>query len=329
MWFLLVPLSVAWVEEMMAISAQIAMNELGSDYSSKLASAFAAGTDEFTRPAQAAAWSYYVERPPFNIPSFRHWHFRQKAINHTGHPIFEHRNDDDLWAGLIGSSSLLVKLENSAITRNWTFAFAAKVVMAQICDTYSPLHNSELWSDEFPDGDGNGASFMVTVDGQSMPLQHYWETGCGDFHTIYEWTDQTWAAIDQAVKDIVQDYPSPVTYDPATVMNTMHSYDAEKVYGNMKNKTTLTNEYKDMCRQKVRESMGLAGHAMADVFKKIDIPDFNVDKKSEVRLLDVGDSDDGGKKVSVAEIIAWVLMGLLVPCIGVLAYRRHCRRANK
>lgn len=322
MLFVLASFGFSWVDQALATAGQIAMNLLGPSYSEPLAAIFSAATDEFSRPAQAAAWTRYADRAPFHIASFNHWHFYPSPYAPTGSPTTSHIQDDNLRSVVYGSSSVLYDLRTNTFTRPWTFAWAAKVVMGGIPDTFSPLHTTELFSADFPDGDASGRAFPVTLRGQSTTLFAAWESGCGAFSDNLTFTASDWASIDALAETLVAEFARPATYSAPTTLTATTYFTQRVVYAGVTRGGALTDAYIANCTAETRKRVAHAGYALADYFSLFTIPNFDdaARRISGPKAVLAEDSDDG---VPPSEIASWVLMVVLAPAAVFLIWKRH------
>ena len=307
--FLFITFSFAWVDQMLATAGQIAMNDLGSEYSDRIAYALELVSDEFTRPAQAAAWSYYVERPPFNIPSFRHWHFHPVPFSNDRTPTQERFDTDDLAAGINGTRSLLGNFKNGGIGRPWPWAFALKVLMGMICDSFSALHNTVLFSQEFPDGDDSGRRFTVRNGGRDLTLFELWESGCGAFQDNLTFSASDWETIDKLASDLSREFPREDSYDPAKVMSSTHEFDKTSVY-TVHTGEVIGAEYIEMCQRESRRRVALAGWAIADSLRGVKV--VLADRKAHP-----------SQPMRASEVMSWLVMLILAPVAACLIWKKH------
>jgi hypothetical protein len=326
----------AWVDQALAVAGQIALNELGDAYSAELSSVFALAGDSFSRAAQAAAWTRCAGRSPFHIASFDDWHFSPRPYVVDGFsPESPGRLDDtNLRSALYGSSSVLSDLRNGAYARPWTFAFAAKVVMGAICDSFAPLHTVELFSSEFPDGDRSGRRFPVVAAGRAASLFSEWESGCGAFADNLSFTDADWTQIDAIAERLAREWRRPgAAYSAPDTLRASEKFDREVVYSAIAKGAELTSRYRKNCTAETDKRIALAGYAIADYFATVQIPTFAADRKKSIR--DTTKSTDAGEEnenqneeeeaVRKSEIVAWVLMAGLLLLLAGLIWKRHFR----
>ena len=309
--FILIGLAFAWADQMLATAAQIALNELGSDYANRLALAFETASDEFTRPAQAAAWSYYVERPPFNLPSFRHWHFHAIPFSPDQTPTKERYDEDDLVEGINGTRSLLGNLKSGHITRLWPWAFAMKVCMGMICDSFAALHTTVMFSRDFPNGDDSGRKYMIRDTAhRKISLFDFWETGCGKFENNLTFSAADWAKIDKLAAELAKEFPREREYDAWTTIRESHDFDVAHTYA-VATDEVPSDEYLNQCWTESRKRVARAGWAIADTLKKANVV-VAVRTKATEKL-----------PMRTSEAFSWMVMMILAPIAVFLVWKKH------
>jgi hypothetical protein len=296
----------------------------------------------FTRTAEAAAWLHYVERPPFNIHSFNHWQFHLQPIKRDNTWYTTHYDADDLTY----LPTFLTSLKGNRFTRQWPYSFAVKITLSLIAESVSPLHASELWSSEFPNGDLGGKLFNVRMNGHDTTLFDAWETGCGVFKDNLQFTAADWAGIDSWVATLTAAYPDPGTaFDQPTALATNLAFTTATVYPTSLHKgDTLTSAYIATCQTESKRLVATAGWAIANVFKDVPIllkivPPMELDQlvaaENNVhgreaaavnRAREAAAVNRGSSKVLPREIIAWGIFGVAAIVAVILVYLTWCRK---
>jgi hypothetical protein len=332
----LAPLCLSWVDQALAVAGQIAMDRLGPSYSVPLAAVFAAAGDSFARPAQAAAWTRYAGRAPFHIASFDHWHFHPTPYAPTGAATASHAQDDSLHSAVYGSGSVLYALRTGAFARAWPFAWGAKIVMGGIADSLAPLHGTELFSADFPDGDASGRRFAVALRGRATTLFAAWESGCGAFADNLSFAAADWDAVDALARALAAEWPHPAAnYSAPTALAEARRFDQRVVYAGAAPGQPLTDAYVANCSAEVRRRVAHAGYALTDYFSLFAIPAF-ADAGRAARAGAAGAraartapgarrarAEGGAPRVRASEIASWALMGALAPALAFLVWKRH------
>lgn len=334
MFLCLVGLGASWAEEMLVVACQMALNKVGYQFTDRFRRLMNYAGDRFVRPAQAAAFYYTTSRPPYNTHSFEHWHFNPKAYNTKGGSVIEKIDEDGLSYSFTYKYPLTVNLyQSGGITRGWPQAQGVKLLLSQIADTLSPLHNIELFSSEFPDGDRSGRDFKVIMNGKSTTLYDAWETGCGLYKDGLNFSDNAvWERIDKLAEELTFDFPAPSSLDFQAshgIANMAKSYEYAKktVYTGLKNGATLTSDYIKVCQEKTRKDVANVAWAMAGSMKNMKL----FDKPETVaKILEApeaapqvnGDSETKAT-IGLTEIIAWVILGIFICLACFLIYKKH------
>lgn len=297
----------AWADQMMAIVAEIGLKGRGYTFSKHAMKIFKNAGDEFTRATQAGAFLYYVEKPPFNMKTFNHWHFKGTPINPEGLEIESHIDEDNVVTNL---NVIIKKINNHGSIRSWPWSIWMKVLQSMTSDIYSPLHVSEYFSSEFPNGDKNGRNFMVKVNGTMMSLYDLWETGCGLYSNITNWDEETWETIDNEVTELRKKYPSHETFNLDFVVEENYNYTRDVVYANHKNGFEPDQKYIDECRKHVQINMVRAGKSLSELV-------------SELPLAPIIDDAPNQSAIKTREIIAWSIFFILTPFAALLIWKKH------
>lgn len=298
---------------MLAISAQIAFNHIGVEYENKLISIFKAAGDEFTRCSQAAAWMNYVEKAPFNLKCFNHWHFLQEPYNTSSMFIPEHINDDDLITNI---KNVYKSLSTQQCKRSWPFAMSMKVLLASIADIFSPLHVTELFNQDFPNGDDNGRNFYVQYNGKQTTLFDIWETGCGLYPKDFVFNEANWKIIDEDVKKILNLHPFPVNNTSFNenfidnVKSKTRTFTIEEIYQKSFRNQPLPQSQILTCQKETQQKMAEAGFAMAEALKNI-------------ILITPGEPTVLATTIRTSEVIAWSILCILAPFASFLIWKVH------
>jgi hypothetical protein len=324
---ILASLGASWVDEALATAGQIAMNQLGPSYAESLAALVSAAPGEFARPAQAAAWTHYADRAPFHIASFDHWHFYPTPYAPTGWATASHIEDDSLRSVVYGSSALMYALRGGALDRAWTFAWGAKVVMGGIADSFSALHTTELFSADFPDGDGSGRRFPVALRGAATTLFAAWESGCGAFADNLSFGAADWAAVDGLARALAAEFPHPAAnYSAPAQLRAANAFDQAVVYAGVAPGQALTDAYVANCTAEVRRRVAHAGHALTDFFSQVAVDPALGAAARRARGARAVRAEGAAPGVDAAEVASWVLMAILAPAAAFLVWRKHFGR---
>ena len=294
---------------MLAVAGTIGFEQFSYAQQKKLLEIFENAGDEFTRCPQATAWLYYAERPPFNIKSFNHWHFVSTPITEPeGRTVVSHIDIDNLAANLQSINDTVIEGNNQ---RTWPYAFSLKLYLSSQCDIMSPLHVSEYFSDEFPNGDRNGRDFYVQMNGKTISLYDAWESGCGAFSTSMNFeSDVDWNEVD-ALRDQIMLEFKEFEFVPSTVLQEeTYNFTRDFVYAGLKNNSVLSQDYIDRCQLHTRQQIFRAGKTIAQNIQHINIIEISKQLPSV-----------SGFRTS--EIVAWSLLLVTTPFAALLVWKKH------
>lgn len=292
---------------MLAVAFEIGMRGQPPEFRSRMLNAFRVSGDDFQRAAEGIQWLYTVEKPPYNIPSFDHWHFDYFVYNPEQlQDITQHKYTDCLYYDITQTQT---KLFNRDSSRVWPFSFNLKMYLTLICDTHSIFHANELFSSTFPDGDDHGRKFIVNNKGENTTLYDFWESGCGEFKKI------DWSSVNKTADQLLNEYPSnyyngKVDITWSTVMSETRSITNQYGYSNLKNKDSLSDEYIQNCKKITHQQIARAGYALQVSLKRISIDDYKLPKMSIE-----------GRK---SEAYAWSIMAILLPATIAAIIHRFC-----
>ena len=285
-------------DELHVIAAEVMFRNIGDSITNVFKNTSAIISEVVDRPSVIGAWISYVERPPFNIDAFNHWRFEQTPINDEHLNITAHTNEDSLAATY---QQLIPVLTGTGDA--WTFNFAVKSWFGILVDGFSPLHNAELFSSDFPDGDNSGRRFPVKFNGNEMSLYDLWETGCGKYSLKLPFTADQWASIDQKVTDIMQRHTFSHfhrDYDFEKYREQAYNLSRVKVYKNLKSGADITEEYVKQCQDICEEMAAHAGYFAGAHFKDSGfvIPPRVIEER---------------QPMAKSEAIAWLIFCFLLP----------------
>ncbi|KAH0795893.1 p1/s1 nuclease [Histomonas meleagridis] len=295
---------------MLAIAFELGMRSVSSDYRRLMMNAYKIGGDHFTNAAEGAMFTYTARKPPYNIASFDHWHFRRDPINEQHLNISEHGDTDDVLANIDDTLQHLIMSDS---TRPWCFVFNLKVFLSTICDMHSIFHVTELFTNEFPNGDDNAKNFYVKHNNNFISLFDLWETGCGLYPSL------DWSQVNSTVDAIIKEYPTS-TYSSSTTFSTTLATEIiaqtknltiEYGYAQLTNGSTVNDAYIEKCQQISRKQISEAGHALAEAFQRIAIPSFSEYVVSV-------------PSVRQTEVVAWTIFAFLLPITLVIYFQKFC-----
>ena len=291
---------VSWRNPLLVTAFELGLRYAPSGYRQKLLSALRSAGDSITDASGAITWLYDVESAPYNIPSFRHWHFRQEAINESITDFPVHENQDDVRSAI---SDLERNLLAAAMTKPWPFAFAIKSLLTLACDIHSPFHVTEYFSPEFPNGDTNGQLFRVQYKGRVTSLFDVWEEGCGAIDGLDINT-----TVDALIAKYQNEYQGSVDWD--AVLEETAALTKTNGYAGVSVGKVLDEAYVKKCQEVTLKQIARAGYALGNLMQRISVPAFE-----DSELL---------PRARASESIAWTLVCFLLPMAALTVYHRFC-----
>jgi hypothetical protein len=312
--------SASWSDRIMAATSYIALDNLGYKYQSAMSKIFldAGDTDLAVQPWLTSAWMNYVERPPFNFKGFNHWRNMRKPYNPENiSEIPDYFDSDNLLSNVQEMNRSLIKGE---ATKTWPYAFSLKVLFAGIPDLHAPLHASEYFSSDFPDGNRNGKLFNIIVDGKKTNLYDFYETGCGLTPLTSEINESFITEVKELVDDILEQYsfrPSAFSYQEIQRWHDISYSDSVSIYKSLKPGDTITDKQIATCQQNTMLQIIKAAQWIYSFMQKTTILEF---------ASHVTTSYATATPLATTEVMAWSLAAILAPFTALLIWKKHCSK---
>ena len=306
--------SASWSEKIMATVAHIALEKMGNQYQANLSKIFL-DTGDFdlaVRPAQTGAWMYYVERAPFNIKSFNHWHFVKTPYNPENLSIPNYVDDDSLVANMKDLNSSLIKGEAST---TWPYSLCLKIAFSSIIDLQAPLHTIEYFSSDFPDGDRSGRLFNVIANGKETNLFDFYESGCGLTPQLEATYDSSfWSEVKEFADQLLEDF----SWRTETVnqnsyqkwADTQYDWTIQNIYSLVKPGSTITQDMISDCQYNTRLQMIRAAERLYAYLQ-------------QTKMVEVKSDQVPVSPMSTSEVMAWSLAAVLSPLAALLVWKKH------
>ena len=303
--------SLSWREEAMIISAEIAFRQVGDSAHTLVQKVLKMNREYLARDSILAAWLELVEKPPLNTYNFNHWRFTRNPIikDIDESRVVMHENTDDLVSEVQEFDN---SLYHSSITQLWPYTLAFKSFFGLVNDIYSPVHNAELFSSLFPDGDNCGRSFFIEYNGANMSLYHFWETGCGRYTKVLPYSDDDWREIDRLVDEMRESVPYSSFHDAktdyATIGNQSYNIAKEFVYNiEYGQKIGDDDPYVQKCREITTQRIVFAGYKLSVQLKKFNVPSFKAKSPAS--------------PTSSTEVMAWAAFAFFLPALVFSAWK--------
>lgn len=311
--------------ELMYTIGEIVFRKLDSDYKTKLTRIFMeSGEDEdlIKHPMKITTWMLDVKNPPYNMKSFEHWHFAHRPyLIPQSRDYPRHENVDDLPSTVNHTIKHLAELTSP---RPWPISMLLKIVFGLIPDLYTPLHTSELFSDDFPNGDNNGKLFNINVKfsniNEKTTLFDYIESGCNLSSKSEIYSDEFYQSVSKIADQVLltHGFDSAAAFGANSsfvVADETYQYTVKTYYNKLKNNYKTDQRFQDACQDHTREIISKSAQSIYYVvntyFKNYEIP-----QKGPFALF--------GK----AEVAAWSIFLVLLPATCLIIYKIHFPKKN-
>ena len=299
--FLFLSLARCWSEEALVIGMEIMFRSIGDTGPQTVQKVLDIGDETLERPSLAGAFLAYVERAPYNTDCFNHWRYTQNAYANGITDYTSHSNQDDLTSTL---SNTLNGIKQQTINGAWPYHFAFKTMLATFLEAYAPLHNIEMFSNDFKDGDNSGRNFNIKYNGQTMSLHDFWDSGCGRYTKQVPFSAADWKQIDNEVTWIFANYTKTsfgdnLQDDPILAQVESYNLSVEQVYQGVQVNQELSSDYVAKCKALTDKRIAEAAYALGSTIKSITVP---VIQKNPPKV-----------PMRTSEAIAWTITCLLLP----------------
>ena len=309
--------SLCWSEKLMATIGKIVLDKMGRQYQANLSNIFldSGDFDLAIHPAQTPSWLYYVERAPFNIKSFNHWHFTRKPYNPENLKIPDYQDQDSLDANIGDLNESLVK---GTAKKTWPYSFCIKILFAGIPDLQAPLHTVEYFSSKFPDGDRNGRLFNIYVNGRETNLYDFYESGCGLSPLQGEYDEKFWSDVKELADDLLEENtwkPENVNQNSVSKWSQMnYNWTVENIYQKLSPGDTVPQSMITECQTYTKKQMFRAAERLYGFLE-------------QAKMITVsGNNQTPEPPMSTSEVMAWSLAAVLAPLTALLVWKKHCAK---
>jgi hypothetical protein len=251
--------------------AQIALENLNSDVKSQVETIISELSqmgpfNQIPNFVEAACWADDLKR---NVPEMKNWHFLNIPYDPTNFPIAKSPfNPENVGVEIAQfSDSLKWTKDNS---NQWEVSFALANLVHFYGDIHQPLHVTEMFSSQFPNGDYGGNLFMINVNGNTQDLHGYWDAICNQFVT--DPTRPLSSSGKEKIQNLAALYMSTYNFSDAqmNVYNSTVMADegfnlaVQYAYANLVPGSTLSQTYYQNCQYVAEMRVTLAGYRLAN-----------------------------------------------------------------
>ena len=259
----------SWNSECHMIVAQIAYNysnstvmEIVNSQSKIYYNFYPAYSDNLS----VSTWPDFIKED--NIEYFSTWHYIDTPYNPFNISNVINASDINIiWA--------MKQINDSYIKRTDSFNYGLSIrfLIHLVGDIHQPMHNINLFSPEYPNGDNGGNKFIIKYNNETTNLHMFWDN-CGDLYTslyTFPLNESAIESIKIIANEIINDYSEfgPINlYDYDFEKWSQESYDvaARYAYGPVLNNNTITNNYVNQTRNLCKYQLYIAGFRLASLF---------------------------------------------------------------
>lgn len=211
---------------------------------------------------QVACWADDLKE--LGLKDMAGWHFVNLPYdpsNFTHHNPLQEENIMKVIDGLNQAAK-----RNKDNTQGWIVGFSVANLIHFYGDIHQPLHVTEMFSAQYPNGDAGGNKELVTVNGQSSNLHAVWDSVC------WEYTDELARPLDSnglaTISNFAQKLINTYTFTDAqkkeyntTVMaNEGYNLAVSTAYPGIVSGMTITQDYLNKCLPVAEARIALAGY---------------------------------------------------------------------
>jgi hypothetical protein len=210
---------------------------------------------------EAGCWADDLKR---NIPEMKHWHFLNIPYNPTNFPIAHYPDQVENVAAEIAQFSDSIKWTKDG-SNTWELTFALGNLIHFFGDIHQPLHVTEMFSSQFPNGDYGGNLFMIVTNGTSQDLHGYWDAICNQFVSDPK-RPLSYSQL-QSITDLANQYQSTYNisqeeinvWNASTMAQEGFNMAVQYAYANLQPGDTLSETYYNNCVAAAEYRVTLAG----------------------------------------------------------------------
>lgn len=221
---------------------------------------------------ESACWADDIKA--FNLVAMNDWHFYAKPYNPDGLiNVIEMFNGDALWAIDQLSGTLTAANREEA---PFETSFAMRYLIHIIGDIHQPLHVTEMWSDQFPNGDWGGVFFPIEFDSIVKELHALWDTCMGRYEVnpTRPLNSTAWEVLTTEAAALMSLYPRSSLAHELSDSNTsdwaLVNYHLAVTYCyNITVGSRPTQDYLDVGWEIVQKQLALGGYRLSDAIQQL------------------------------------------------------------
>jgi len=219
---------------------------------------------------ESAVWPDDIKRTGWNF--WDDWHFLDRPYDPSGE--FSPQNDGEANSPWGINQTLTVLMDNVSYA-NITIekSMMIRMLMHLVGDMHQPLHNTEYYSIEFPDGDQGGNLINVTLwDGEQTELHYFWDSIAEELGTYNRPLNQSsFEFFEEYGLGLMKDFPRSIFVDELNITDPVgwswgvHLQAVEYAYNLLPSTFVITKDYQTIAYQVCRNNLALAGYRLSDM----------------------------------------------------------------
>jgi hypothetical protein len=221
---------------------------------------------------ESACWADDIKA--YSLVAMNDWHFYAKPYNPDGLiNVIEQFNGDALWAIDQLSGTLVAGNREEAPLET---SFAMRYLIHIIGDIHQPLHVTEMWNEQYPNGDWGGVFFPIEFDSIVKELHALWDSCMSryEINLIRPLNSFSWGLIDTEAADLMQLYPksslAKELSDPNTSDWALANYHLAVTYAyNITVGSRPTGDYLETGWEVIQKQLALAGYRLSAVIQQL------------------------------------------------------------
>ena len=221
---------------------------------------------------ESACWPDDIKA--YGLEAMNDWHFIDQPYNPDGMMnIIEFSNGNALWAIDQFSGTLTDKSRSVAPLET---SFAMRYLIHLIGDMHQPLHVTEMWDEQFPNGDMGGNLFLINYSPQIQELHALWDSCMGHYvdDPVRPLNHSAWQFLENEAEDLMTLYPRSSLSQPLSDPNITHwataNYHLAVTYAyNLTFGSTPSADYLEVGWGVVQKQLVLAGYRLSTTIQQL------------------------------------------------------------
>ena len=220
---------------------------------------------------ESACWPDDIKY--YGLEAMNDWHFLNQPYNPDGFMnIIEFSNGDALWAIDQFTGTLTSKVRSQA---PFETSIAMRYLIHLIGDMHQPLHVTEMWNEQFPNGDLGGNLFPIKFNSGITELHALWDS-CMGHYPDDPWrplNETGWQFLEEEAEALMQLYPRSSLSQELSDPNITHwataNYHLAVTYAyNLTYDSSPSPDYLEAGWTVVQKQLALAGYRLSTAIQQ-------------------------------------------------------------